>query len=71
VCAKHFLQVEEYTLKRPYVVVFNVEGIEPGVYHYDDQQHCLTLIRKGEFEKQVIELLLGQFFAKGLALEFS
>ncbi|MBN9344025.1 MAG: hypothetical protein BGO76_08185 [Caedibacter sp. 38-128] len=50
-----------------YIVAFNVEGLEPGVYHYDDQQHSLTLIKKGEFEKQVIELLLGQFFAKGLA----
>lgn len=50
-----------------YIVAFNVEGLEPGVYHYDAQQHHLTLVKKGEFEKQVIELLLGQFFAKGLA----
>lgn len=50
-----------------YVVIFNVEGIKPGVYHYDAEQHSLTVIKTGEFEKEVIELLLGQFFAKGLA----
>lgn len=50
-----------------YIVAFNVQGLEPGVYHYDAQQHCLTLIKEGAFEKKVIELLLGQFFAKGLS----
>ncbi|OJX14056.1 MAG: hypothetical protein BGO77_01695 [Caedibacter sp. 37-49] len=50
-----------------YIVAFNVEGLKPGLYHYDDKNHHLTLIRNGEFEQQIIELLLGQFFAKGLA----
>ncbi len=50
-----------------YIVVFNVEGLEPGIYYYDTFEHTLILIKKGDFENKLVQLLLGQFFAKGIA----
>ena len=43
-----------------YPIVFNVDGIEAGIYHYSPLDHFLELLKKGEFTKQVIELFLKQ-----------
>ena len=45
-----------------YPVVHNVEGVEPGVYHYAYREHALELIRGGDFRKHVVEQGLGQEF---------
>lgn len=37
-----------------YVVVFNVQSITPGIYHYNVKQHSLELIRKGNFKNKII-----------------
>ncbi|MDF2940443.1 MAG: hypothetical protein K0R66_1085 [Gammaproteobacteria bacterium] len=50
-----------------YVVVFRVEGLAPGLYHYRPQDHQLSLLKAGQFEKEVIELNMGQFFSEGMA----
>lgn len=39
-----------------YVVVSNVEGLEPGVYHYSMKHHALELLRKGNFQQEVLRL---------------
>lgn len=45
-----------------YVVVHNVAGLEPGVYHYGVQGHTLTLLRPGDFREQVVQQGLMQEF---------
>lgn len=50
-----------------YVVVYRVEGLENGLYHYRPQDHKLTQLKVGDFEDQVITLNMNQFYSKGLA----
>jgi len=39
-----------------YAAIFNVEGITPGLYHYNVRSHCLELIRENVDSKRVWEL---------------
>jgi SagB-type dehydrogenase family enzyme len=43
-----------------YPVVFNVSGIEAGIYHYSPIDHCIELLKEGKFTNEVIELFLKQ-----------
>ena len=50
-----------------YVTVFNVEGIESGLYLYDPKNHYISLIHtKVDFET-LITLMADQFYMEGLA----
>ena len=37
-----------------YVVVRNVEGLDPGIYHYHIQGHALDMIQPGDFSKDIL-----------------
>ncbi|WP_455208021.1 SagB/ThcOx family dehydrogenase [Kaarinaea lacus] len=43
-----------------YVVAINVEGLAPGIYHYQSKQHHLTVVREGEFSKALARAAYGQ-----------
>ncbi|HEY1472283.1 MAG TPA: SagB family peptide dehydrogenase [Candidatus Acidoferrum sp.] len=43
-----------------YVLVRNVTGIAPGIYHYDDESHSLELLRAGCNRAEIKKLLAGQ-----------
>ncbi|AIF68690.1 nitroreductase [Palaeococcus pacificus DY20341] len=43
-----------------YVVVGNVDGLTPGVYHYDPFEHSLTLIKEGDFREDLKKAALNQ-----------
>jgi len=43
-----------------YVMVNNVEGFEPGVYHYDVAGHRLSLIREGAYGEAAVRAALDQ-----------
>jgi len=45
-----------------YPVVHRVNGLEPGVYHYDVRRHALELLRPGDFRAQVVEQGIAQEF---------
>ncbi|HSL77954.1 MAG TPA: SagB family peptide dehydrogenase, partial [Candidatus Limnocylindrales bacterium] len=45
-----------------YPVVHRVDGVEPGVYHYDVRNHALELLRPGDFRSQVVEQGIAQEF---------
>lgn len=51
-----------------YPVVLNVDGVQPGVYHYSVKQHGLTRIKDGFFEDELVGCLLEQFYVRGVAL---
>jgi SagB-type dehydrogenase family enzyme len=45
-----------------YPIVHNVDGLEPGVYHYAYREHALELIRAEDMRGRVVEHGLGQEF---------
>ncbi|WP_327255788.1 nitroreductase family protein [Streptomyces sp. NBC_01244] len=42
------------------VIVYDVEGLEPGIYHYDPDGHGLGLIRSGDLRDEVQTAFVGQ-----------
>ncbi len=42
-----------------YIVIFNIEGIQPGIYRYCSIQHGLYLIKQGSFRNEAVNLLCG------------
>ena len=53
-----------------YLVVNNVEGLEPGLYHYSVRKHVLQQLRKGELGKAAAAAALDQNIAAGAAVDF-
>jgi len=45
-----------------YVVAHNVDGLEPGVYHYAIGEHALELLRAGDFREDVVDQAIEQEF---------
>jgi SagB-type dehydrogenase family enzyme len=45
-----------------YAVVHQVDGVEPGVYHYGVREHALEQLRAGDFRAPVVEQALAQEF---------
>jgi SagB-type dehydrogenase family enzyme len=45
-----------------YAVVHQVEGIQPGVYHYAFREHALVQVREGDFRAQVVDQAIAQEF---------
>ena len=43
-----------------YVVARDVEGISPGIYHYDASRHRLELLRRGATRDQMSDYVMGQ-----------
>lgn len=50
-----------------YVVAYRVDGLMQGLYHYRPQDHKLTQLNKGDFEKKVVGMNYSQFFSEGMA----
>jgi SagB-type dehydrogenase family enzyme len=45
-----------------YPVIHRVEGVEPGVYHYDIRSHGLEQLRAGDFRAHVVQQGIAQEF---------
>ena len=43
-----------------YVLINRVTGFNPGIYHYNVQNHTLTLLREGQFGRNMARAALGQ-----------
>jgi SagB-type dehydrogenase family enzyme len=43
-----------------YLVVFDVDGLAPGVYHYGVERHELELLSVGDFRREVFRAALSQ-----------
>ncbi|WP_430515103.1 SagB/ThcOx family dehydrogenase [Pyrococcus woesei] len=52
-----------------FVIVGNVEGLKPGIYHYNPFEHSLTLIKEGDFRKELQEAALGQEWVGNAAID--
>jgi SagB-type dehydrogenase family enzyme len=54
-----------------YVVARDVEGISPGIYHYDAARHRLELLRRGVTREQMSDYVIGQrWFSEAAAFVF-
>lgn len=49
-----------------YILVHRVEGIEPGLYVYDPEEHTLYLQKSGNFKDEMIACLTKQDFCENL-----
>lgn len=45
-----------------YLAAHSIEGLRPGIYHYDVHGHALELLSEGDFRAAVAEAALGQEF---------
>ncbi|WP_052046189.1 SagB/ThcOx family dehydrogenase [Candidatus Paracaedibacter symbiosus] len=50
-----------------YIIALRVDGLIPGIYHYDSVEHHLTLVEADVKEEDLVKLLYGQYFAEGLS----
>jgi SagB-type dehydrogenase family enzyme len=50
-----------------YALIRNVRGIGPGIYHYDDEGHCLDRLRAGCSKAELKKLLADQDWFSGCA----
>jgi SagB-type dehydrogenase family enzyme len=54
-----------------YVVARDVDGIAPGIYHYDAARHRLELLRRGMTRDQMSDYVIGQrWFSEAAAFVF-
>jgi len=53
-----------------YPAVLNVEGVEPGIYHYDIRNHDLEQLAVGDFRRDVSAAALDQGFISEAAVVF-
>jgi SagB-type dehydrogenase family enzyme len=51
-----------------YLAVFHVEGLEPGVYHYNVLGHYLTRVNTAVSYQELTSIFCGQFFLEGIAV---
>lgn len=51
----------------PYITIFNVEGVEKGVYWYDPEKHAICKVTDEFTYQDLRECLAGQFFGKNCA----
>lgn len=49
-----------------YLVVFNVMGLEPGIYHYTVFDHTLTQVNTEVSEETFLEIMQEQFYLKNI-----
>ncbi|GAB6189969.1 SagB/ThcOx family dehydrogenase [Marinitoga arctica] len=53
-----------------YLLIFNVGGVDKGLYRYIPTIHKLLLIKKGDFSEEIIKATLGQTFIGKSAVVF-
>ncbi len=53
-----------------YLVVNRVEGLKPGIYHYNVRSHALELLREGDFRQEMIFSCVGQEMPGDAAVTF-
>lgn len=53
-----------------YLVIHNVEGLAPGVYHYAIREHALEEIKVGDFRRDITLAALGQRICADAAVVF-
>ncbi len=53
-----------------YVIVNRISSLPPGIYHYSVKQHCLEVLREGDFRNEITNAALGQKLCSDAAAVF-
>ena len=53
-----------------YVLINNVDGIEPGIYHYNIKDHLLECLKLGDYRNEVMKACLDQKMVYKSAITF-
>ncbi len=53
-----------------YLIIHDVEGIEPGIYHYNVEEHALDQLKRGNFRADIARAALDQRMAARANLVF-
>ena len=53
-----------------YLSVQNVDGLEPGIYHYSSRDHAVELLKEGAFGARLAEAALDQDFLASAGIVF-
>lgn len=53
-----------------YVVINNVKGISPGLYHYSVKDHSLELLKAGDFRDECVKFAAGQEWTRNASAFF-
>lgn len=53
-----------------YIIIHDVENIEPGIYHYNVKNHELEQLKKGDFRTQTAQAALDQDMAYTASVVF-
>lgn len=53
-----------------YLASLRVEGLAPGLYHYNPRSHCLAQLRQGEMRSKAVEYCAGQTYVSGAGALF-
>jgi SagB-type dehydrogenase family enzyme len=48
-----------------------IENITKGIYHYSVKNHCIELIKEGDYEKEITKFCSGQPWFKDSAVVFA
>lgn len=51
-----------------YLSIFNVEDIEPGIYHYCPIDHSLEQLKIGNFSNKLVQYFMGQYYISDASL---
>ncbi|USG99678.1 SagB/ThcOx family dehydrogenase [Thermococcus argininiproducens] len=52
-----------------FVVIGNVKGLTPGIYHYNPFEHSMTLTKEGDFRKELQKAALNQKWVGDAAID--
>ncbi|MCD6373809.1 MAG: SagB/ThcOx family dehydrogenase, partial [Thermococcus sp.] len=52
-----------------FIVVGKVDGLEPGIYHYDPSTHSITLVKEGDFRDELQKAALDQPWVGNAAVD--
>jgi SagB-type dehydrogenase family enzyme len=53
-----------------YLVALKVEGLVPGLYHYNARSHSLELLRRGQMQRKAVQYCAGQAYVRHAAALF-
>ena len=54
------LYKSSFSALETYIFIFDVKGIDKGLYHYDPKNHNLIFLKPGNFEEVVADMCIGQ-----------
>ncbi len=53
-----------------YLIINSVSELEPGIYHFDVENHALACLRKGSFAREAADAALGQHMVSRAGVVF-